>query len=78
MVQNKETPMETDDSENVSVKGEVFERESADYQDLSSRYLGNSENYSKQFAKIYTARISELSKVLIEKTRKKWGKKNFK
>lgn len=70
MVQNKETPMETDDSKN-----EVFQRESADYQDLSSKYRDVSENYSKQFAKIYTARISELSKVLTEKTRKKWGKK---
>ncbi|XP_043466818.1 DNA polymerase delta subunit 2 [Leptopilina heterotoma] len=68
MVQNKETPMETDVSCN-----EVFQRESADYQDLSSKYRGDYENYSKQFAKIYTARISELSKVLTEKARKKWG-----
>lgn len=36
MVQNKETPMETDDSKN-----EVFQRESADYQDRSfSHWLG--------------------------------------
>lgn len=76
MVQNKETLMETDDSENTSINNEIFTRESANYQDLASKYRDISDNYSKQFAKIYTARITELSKVLIEKTREKWGKKN--
>ncbi|XP_033222254.1 DNA polymerase delta small subunit [Belonocnema kinseyi] len=72
MMQDKETPMDTSEFENDFGTIEVIERESVEYEDLSKLFITESGNYSKQFAKIYTARLSELSKVLAEKCRKKW------
>ena len=73
MVQDKETPMDTSDVENSFSTGEVFERESAEYEDLSKQFIAEAGDYSKQFAKIYTARLSEFSKILVEKARTKWS-----
>lgn len=65
--------METSELENEFGTGKVFERDSVEYEDLSQLFITESGNYSKQFAKIYTARLSELSKVLAEKCRTKWS-----
>ena len=67
-----ETPMDTELKKELG-SAEVYERLSAEYEDLSTKFNTKLGDYSKQFAKTYTARLTELSKVLAEKARAKWG-----
>lgn len=52
---------------------QVFERKSVLYKDLSSTIIPAGNDYSKQFAHIYAARLSELRDVLTQKVHAKWG-----
>ncbi|KAK2583982.1 hypothetical protein KPH14_006443 [Odynerus spinipes] len=54
-------------------KLQVFERKSALYKDLSSTVTPKTNDYSKQFAHIYAARLTELRDVLTENAKAKWG-----
>ncbi|XP_003396970.2 DNA polymerase delta subunit 2 [Bombus terrestris] len=54
-------------------KPEVFEREQADYKDLSKKFVNMKNDYSKQYAHIYSARLAELRDVLTPRVKAKWG-----
>lgn len=52
---------------------EVFEREQADYKDLSKKFVNMKSDYSKQYAHIYSARLAELRDVLTPRVKAKWS-----
>lgn len=52
-----------------------FERLAVDFQDDSSRFRFSAQNdYSKQFAHIYAARLGHMRTLLEVKAKDKWGK----
>lgn len=52
---------------------QVFERKRAPYKDLTEKFVNTRNDYSKQFAHIYAARLAELRDVLIPRVQAKWG-----
>ncbi|XP_017887566.1 DNA polymerase delta small subunit-like [Ceratina calcarata] len=55
-------------------KLQVYVRKQAQCKNLSEKFIQTKNNYSKQFAHIYSARLGELRDVLIPRVRAKWGK----
>ena len=56
-------------------KPSVFDRKEAEYKDLSKKFVNTRNDYSKQFAHIYAARLAELRDVLIPQVQAKWENK---
>ncbi|XP_076663881.1 DNA polymerase delta subunit 2 [Andrena cerasifolii] len=56
-------------------KPSVFDREEAEYKDLSKKFVNTRNDYSKQFAHIYATRLAELRDVLIPQVQAKWKNK---
>ncbi|XP_076658903.1 DNA polymerase delta subunit 2 [Halictus rubicundus] len=54
-------------------KPQVFERKQAEYTNLSRKFINTRNDYSKQFAHIYSTRLAELRDVLIPQVKAKWG-----
>ena len=59
--------------ESENEKPQVFERKQAQYKDLSKKFVNTVNDYSKQFAHIYTIRLAELRNILIPRVKAKWG-----
>ena len=55
----------------------TFERQTAEYADRTGRFAKEGDNYTKQFASIYVRRLEELSIILKEKLKAKWGNYMF-
>lgn len=53
-----------------------FERQQAQYEDLSGDFKDKLVDFSKQFCYIYTVRLAELREILIPRVAAKWGKLN--
>ncbi|CAK9833422.1 DNA polymerase delta subunit 2 [Anthophora retusa] len=53
-------------------KPPVFERKRAQYKNLSEKFVNTKNDYSKQFAHIYAARLAELRDILIPRVQAKW------
>lgn len=52
-----------------------FKRLSVKYTDSSKRFRFQAQNdYSKQFAHIYAARLTEIRDLLAQRAKEKWGK----
>lgn len=52
-----------------------FKRLSVKYEDLSKRFQFQTKNdYSKQYAHIYAARLNEMRELLTHRAKDKWGK----
>lgn len=59
---------------NSSRSGNDFKRLSVNYEDLSKRFHFQAKNdYSKQYAHIYAARLSEMRALLTQRAKAKWG-----
>ncbi|XP_076248291.1 DNA polymerase delta subunit 2 [Calliopsis andreniformis] len=56
-------------------KPPMFERQRAEYKDLSKQFVNTKNDFSKQFAHIYAVRLAELRNVLIPQVQAKWGDK---
>ncbi|XP_076279134.1 DNA polymerase delta subunit 2 [Lasioglossum baleicum] len=54
-------------------KPQVFERKQAEYANLSKKFVSTRNDYSKQFAHIYSTRLAELRDILIPRLKAKWG-----
>ncbi|XP_023245550.1 DNA polymerase delta small subunit-like [Copidosoma floridanum] len=50
-----------------------YDRQTVSYADLTERYKKEGDSYMKQFASLYVKRLDELSSVLKQKVREKWG-----
>ncbi|KAG7189613.1 hypothetical protein KM043_017296 [Ampulex compressa] len=55
-------------------KPQVFDRIHTTYKDASRSFTHDANDFSKQFAHIYAARLAELREVLMQQISKKWGK----
>lgn len=71
-------PKTNDSANNLLVKPDdgkpqVFERKQAEYTNLSKKFVNTRNDYSKQFAHIYSARLAELRDILIPRLKAKWG-----
>ncbi|XP_015592070.1 DNA polymerase delta small subunit [Cephus cinctus] len=51
----------------------ILERKTVDYEDYSVRFSQEKQDYSVQFAHVYSARLNELKDILIKEICKKWG-----
>ncbi|RZF47778.1 hypothetical protein LSTR_LSTR006042 [Laodelphax striatellus] len=59
--------------EDLDASDKVFQRVSSSYKNLSQKFRHRAKDFSKQFAHIYAARLTEQRGTLLEKVYKKWG-----
>ena len=65
-----------DPSTNPEEFRKLFTRKVCDYEDKCDpfRIAGVANEYGRQYSHIYFARLSEMSEVVVQKAKKKWGK----
>jgi hypothetical protein len=51
-----------------------YERKELDYEDLSSTFKLVNRDFNRQYAGIYTVRLTKFRTLLEERVEKKWGK----
>ncbi|XP_041473976.1 DNA polymerase delta subunit 2-like [Lytechinus variegatus] len=60
-------------TEMASTGQETFQRLSCDYENLSSRFMLQDRNYQRQYAHLYSERLTLMRPALEEAARRKWG-----
>lgn len=62
------------DVDNLNRSCDNYKRLSVKYEDLSKRFQFQTKNdYSKQYAHIYAARLNEMRALLTQRAKDKWG-----
>lgn len=74
MVHKTEETIDNSIASSGKDESQVYNRKVAQCKNLSVEFIQTRNDYSKQFAHIYSARLSELREVLIPRIHAKWGK----